>query len=352
MSEFRKDPIVGRWVVIAVDRARRPQDVARLVPVKSAEVCPFCEGSEALTPPEVVAIRDPQSAANRAGWRVRVVSNKFPALHPEGELNTRCAAIHDMMDGVGAHEVIIECPHHEPSMARLTVENYLDILWVYKNRLLDWKRDPRFVSGLIFKNSGALAGASLEHSHSQLIVTPMVPMALRDELQGALEFYNACGECVFCDINRQESASGCRIVMESQNFIVCCPFASRFPYEIWVLPKNHSSHFENISRPDVEELGMILKSVLAKLELALDDPPYNYVIHTSPFDVPEIPHYHWHLEITPRLVGIAGFELGTGIHINPVPPEDAAMVLREQSLATPSPSERNRVLGDPGFANP
>ncbi len=329
MSDLRKDPIVGRWVIIATDRAKRPQDFARLEPVKLGGFCPFCKGSEANTPPEILAYREPHSNANNPGWRVRVVPNKFPALQVEGALNKRGDGIYDLMNGVGAHEVIIECPHHETSMSRLSVDNIREVLWVYRDRLVDLKRDPRLVHGLIFKNVGALAGASLEHSHSQLIVTPVVPISVWEEMTGSLEFYNYRGRCIYCDMIQQELATGSRIVLDTPNFVVFCPFASRFPFETWVLPKQHSSHYENIPRQGVEEMGMVLKTILSKLELALDDPPYNFIIHTAPFDTKELPHYHWHLEIIPRLTRIAGFEWGSGFYINPVLPEQAGAFLRE-----------------------
>ncbi|HLJ10855.1 MAG TPA: galactose-1-phosphate uridylyltransferase [Planctomycetaceae bacterium] len=329
MSDLRKDPIVGRWVIIATDRAKRPQDFPRTEPVKIGGFCPFCKGSEANTPPEILAYREPHTNANNPGWRVRVVPNKFPALQVEGALNKRGDGIYDLMNGVGAHEVIIECPHHETSMARLSIDNIREVLWVYRDRLVDLKRDPRLVHGLIFKNVGALAGASLEHSHSQLIVTPVVPISVWEEMTGSLEFYNYRGRCIYCDMIQQELATGSRIVLDTPNFVVFCPFASRFPFETWVLPKQHSSHYENIPRQGVEEMGTVLKTILGKLELALDDPPYNYIIHTAPFDTKEVPHYHWHLEIIPRLTRIAGFEWGSGFYINPVLPEQAGAFLRE-----------------------
>jgi UDPglucose--hexose-1-phosphate uridylyltransferase len=329
MSDLRKDPIVGRWVIIATDRAKRPQDFTRIEPEKSTGFCPFCKGSEANTTPEILAYREPHTAPNNPGWRVRVVPNKFPALQVEGALNKRGDGIYDLMHGIGAHEVIIECPHHETSMSRLSVDNIREVLWVYRDRLVDLKRDPRLVHGLIFKNVGALAGATLEHSHSQLIVTPVVPISVWEEMTGSLEFYNYRGRCIYCDMIQQELATASRIVLDTPNFVVFCPFASRFPFETWVLPKQHSSHYENIPRQGVEEMGSVLKTILGKLEVALDDPPYNYIIHTAPFDTKEIPHYHWHLEIIPRLTRIAGFEWGSGFYINPVLPEQAGAFLRE-----------------------
>lgn len=334
MPDLRKDPIVGRWVIIATDRAKRPHDFTRERdrPKGQQGFDPFLEGNESATPSEILAYRNPGTHRDKPGWRVRVVPNKFPALQVEGQLSKRGDGIYDLMNGIGAHEVIIECPHYEESMARLTLENIREVLWVYRDRLVDLKKDRRLVHGLIFKNKGAPAGATIDHSHSQLIVTPVVPINVWEEMEGALGFYNYRGRCIYCDMVQQELSTGSRVVLDLPNFVVFCPFASRFPFETWILPKQHSSHFENLQRQHVEELGLVMKTILCKLELALDDPPYNYIIHTAPFDSQELQHYHWHIEIMPRLTRVAGFEWGSGFYINPVLPEQAAAFLRETDV--------------------
>jgi UDPglucose--hexose-1-phosphate uridylyltransferase len=332
MSELRKDPIVGRWVIIATERAKRPMTPKSEVFVPDGGLCPFCVGQEHNTPLEILAYRDRGTRPNEPGWRVRVVPNKFPALKIEGELHKRGEGIYDKMNGVGAHEVIVECPMHEVSMANLTEDNIREVLWVYRDRLVDLKKDPRLVYGMLFKNVGAPAGASLEHSHSQLIVTPIVPINVLEEMNGALEFFDFRGRCIYCDMIHQELGSEKRVVVDAPNFVSFAPFASRFPFETWILPKAHNSHYENIQKNEIEELGTLLKTILMKLEVALDRPAYNYIIHTSPFDTRELPHYHWHIEIIPRLTRVAGFEWGTGFYINPVSPEDAAAYLRETDV--------------------
>jgi UDPglucose--hexose-1-phosphate uridylyltransferase len=330
MPDLRKDPIVGRWVIIAHERAKRPHDFRAEAPeVESPSTCPFCEGHEDKTPPEILAYRHFGSRPNGPGWRIRVVPNRFPALKVEGSLNKRGEGIYDMMAGIGAHEVIIESPDHHKSMASLPEENIREVLWAYRDRLVDLKKDERLVHGMLFKNVGAAAGASLEHTHSQLIVTPIVPISVWEEMTGSLEFYHYRGRCIYCDIVQQELAGEKRIVLDSHHFTAFCPFASRFPFETWIVPKTHSSHFENVPKPAVDDLGHVLHQVLNKLELALDSPAYNYSIHTAPFDHGALPHYHWHIEIIPRLTKVAGFEWGSGFYINPVPPENAAGFLRD-----------------------
>lgn len=330
MPELRKDPIVGRWVIIAHERAKRPHDFKGEAQAQRPENgCPFCEGHEDETPSEVLAYRDPGSQPNGPGWRVRVIPNRFPALKIEGSLNKRGVGIYDTMAGVGAHEVIVESPRHHISMTELDDETIRDVLWSYRDRLVDLKKDPRFVHGILFKNVGAAAGASLEHTHSQLIVTPIVPVSVWEEMTGALEFHNYRGRCIYCDMIEQEKDTRTRIVAQTDFFTVFCPYASRFPYEMWILPNSHSSHFENIPKPAVDDLGPALGQTLRRLEKVLDRPAYNYIVHTAPFDHQEQPHYHWHIEIIPRLTRIAGFEWGSGFYINPVPPEDAAALLRD-----------------------
>ena len=332
MPELRKDPITGRWVIIAPDRAKRPNDFEAPVTRPAETFCPFCEGNESASPAEIVAYRNHGSLPNGPGWRVRCVPNKFPALQIEGQVESRGVGMYDVMQGIGAHEVILDCPQHERRFSALPPQQIREVLWMYHDRLVDLKRDRRLIHPLVFKNEGHLAGASLEHSHSQLIVTPVVPIQVQEEMRGAKDFFGWRGRCIFCDMIRQEIDATARIVLESPSFLVFCPFASRFPFEMWVVPKKHRSHYETVQEADVEELAHVLKSTLQKLEVALDDPPYNYILHTSPFDTHELKYYHWHLEIIPRLTGIAGFEWGSGFYINSVLPEEAGKFLRQSEV--------------------
>ncbi|MSR30793.1 MAG: galactose-1-phosphate uridylyltransferase [Gemmataceae bacterium] len=332
MPELRKDPIVGRWVIVATERANRPVG-HRVEPMAPAGLCPFCEGSEEKTPHEIISYRSRDSHPDLPGWRVRVVPNKYPALQVEGELNKRGEGVYDRMNGIGAHEVILETPCHEVSMANLPEDNIREVLWIYRDRLVDLKKDPRLVYGMIFKNVGEAAGASLEHTHSQLIVTPIVPVNVQEEMNGAEEFHRYRGRCIFCDILHQEMETGKRIVLDSPHFLAIAPYASRFPYETWILPKQHNSHYENASMNELDDLARVLKTVLKKLEICLEKPAYNYMIHTGPLNSPHLPHYHWHIEIIPRLTRTAGFEWGTGFYINHVPPEQAASQLAQTPTA-------------------
>jgi UDPglucose--hexose-1-phosphate uridylyltransferase len=329
MPELRKDPVIGRWVIIATERAKRPHDFQTSAEPSREGGCPFCEGSEDMTPPEVYAIREPGLPSNAPGWRVRVVPNLYPVLQVEGDLEKRAYGMYDRMHGIGAHEVIVETPRHLASFTPLPDRQVAEVLLVYRERLLDLQKDRRLAYGMLFKNVGKAAGASLEHTHSQLIVTPVVPRRVTEELAGAQRHFDYRGRCVFCDIVYQELGMEERIVMATDRFLAIAPYASRFPFETWILPRDHGSHFESLTAPDAEDLAFLLNRVLGRIERALDRPAYNFMVHTAPFHAGEMASYHWHIEIIPRVTRTAGFEWGTGFYINPVPPESAAEYLRK-----------------------
>jgi UDPglucose--hexose-1-phosphate uridylyltransferase len=332
MPELRKDPIIGRWVIISTERGKRPTDFASVPPAKSSNFCPFCIGNETKTPPEVYAVREPGSQKDSPGWRVRVVPNKFPALQIEGDLNRQGDGIYDKMNGVGAHEVIIETPHHDKTLSDLDDSHVADILLTWQQRVLDLKKDPRFKYIVIFKNHGEAAGASLEHSHTQLVAMPIIPKRVVEEIEGGRRYYDFKERCVYCDIVSQEISEDVRVVSANETFLGIEPFAARFPFETWILPKVHASAFEEIERNEVEHLARILKEILTKINLALNNPPYNFILHTLPLHGNNRSWYHWHLEIMPKLTKVAGFEWGSGFYINPTAPEEAAKYLREISV--------------------
>lgn len=332
MPELRKDPVVKRWIIIATERARRPQDFKLAEEIKQAAVCPFCPGSEHMTPPEITSFRHHSTASNKEGWWVRVVPNRFPALAIEGNLDKTGVGIYDMMNGIGAHEVIIETPDHNATLDLLSEKEIQEIVWVYRDRSLDLAKDSRLKYILIFKNFGRTAGASLDHPHSQLIATPIVPRTVEDEVIGSLEYFERKERCIFCDIVREElSSSEERVVYENEHFLLFVPFAPRFPFEVWIFPKAHNHSFANIREPETLSLANALREIMIRYAQVLHHPPYNYIIHTSPCNVTKNlfnEFYHWHIEIYPRLTIPAGFEWGSGFYINPTSPEVAAKYLR------------------------
>jgi len=329
MPELRKDPIISRWVIISTERGKRPSSFTPPDKKTHDDFCPLCPGNEDKTPPEVFAHRPAGSRPNTPGWSLRVVPNKFPALRIEGELDRRGDGIYDKMNGIGAHEVIIECPEHDATLASVSREHFEKVLLSYRDRMNELYRDRRFKYMAIFRNQGEVAGASLAHPHSQIIALPIVPRRVMEELEGSKAYFNYKERCVFCDIVRQEKEQATRVVHENREFIAIAPFASRFPFEIWILPKNHSSAFEDIPHFHYTSLAELFSDTLKRLSLCLNDPPYNFMLHTSPVSEKFNDFYHWHFEIIPRLTRVAGFEWGSGFYINPTAPEDAAQSLRE-----------------------
>jgi len=330
MAELRKDPIVERWVIVSRERGKRPYDFSfEKDIIKEKKDCPLCEGNEFMTPPEVFSYRKDGTKPNTPGWQIRVVPNKYPALKTEGILHKERRGIYDMMNGIGAHEVIIETPDHIEDIFSLEQGCVEKVILTYRKRMIELTKDPRFKYVLIFKNRGREAGASLNHSHSQLIATPVIPKRVKEEIEGAERYFTLERRCVFCDIIAQELDSKERLLWKDDNFISFCPFASRFPYEMWIIPIRHSCDFKQITPDEIKSLASMLKKTIRSLNKIFPNIPYNYIIHTSPARL-DLEYFHWHLEIMPRLTKIAGFEWGTGFYINYMTPEEAAEHLRQK----------------------
>lgn len=341
MSRLRKDPVVGRWIIISTDRPKKPEDYTHedseddITPAE----CPFCSGNESKTPPEITSFRAEKSLINEPGWWVRVIPSKFPVLTVEGSLDREGSGIYDWMNGIGAHEIIIESPEHARRLEDHSESQVEKVLWSYRDRILDLERDSRLRYTLIIKNQGKSAGSPLNHSHSQIIATPVIPKLVKEKLDGAKSYYDYKERCIFCDMIRQELSSGERVIEESRNFIVFTPFAARFPFEVWIYPKKHSCSYADVSKEEIMDLSHALKGTLTRLDRTLSNPSYNYILYTAPNRIPRRGHwhtlqddFHWHLEILPRLTQVAGFERGSGFYINPTPPEDAAKYLKDVYL--------------------
>ncbi|MGE0757799.1 MAG: DUF4921 family protein [Pirellulaceae bacterium] len=331
MPEYRQDPVSGSWVIMARERADRPTEFAPQPTHRRGAACPFCRGNELLTPPAVATY--PSKVGNgEDAWEVRVIGNKYPAVTrldgpsvPEEPENM----LYPLHPGHGVHEVIIESPDHATSLSELTAQRATWSFLAYRDRLRAVAQVPGIRQGLVFKNCRAAGGATLEHAHSQLLATSVMPPALDRELLSAARYVTAVGDCLFCRILAHERASGQRMLAETEHFAAFCPFASRFPYETWVLPKEHRPDFRQEELENLAELSGLFQRIVRALEKVFAQAPYNFWIHTSPFDMPSHDYYHWHIELISRIGTQAGFEWGSGCFVNPITPEEGARDLRE-----------------------
>lgn len=338
MPEFRQDLTTGQWVIIATDRAKRPETFAakkeeepRLKPPSHKENCPFCMGNETTTPPEVMALGRDNGNPDTPGWRVRVVPNKFPAVKPERDPRPRHRkdeAIFRDMPAYGIHEVLVETPVHNRHPGALDQEQMKLVVESYYQRYLFMSRDRNLRYAQIFRNHGLEAGASIEHPHSQLIALPIVPPMVTQELQRSHDYYLTTEGCPYCHALAEELEFEGRLVADNTFFSAYVPYASRLPFEIWILPKQHQSSFSEIKELEKSDLASIMGTALGRVSTTLDDPPYNYYLHSAPLRAAGLPHYHWHIVIIPKLTTVAGFEMGSGVYINVSVPEQAAEFLR------------------------
>jgi UDPglucose--hexose-1-phosphate uridylyltransferase len=329
MPEVRKDPILDRWVIIAAERARRPRANLRQVYMPESGVCPFCAGNESMTPPPVLVLSGAGASIDGAPWSVRVVPNKYPALIQYGDTGLRSIGLYESMNAIGVHEVVIETPKHVTDLTTLSETDLEHILRAYRERCLQLRSDGRWQYALIYKNHGSDAGATLSHSHSQITALPMVPKEPLEEFTAAKKHYASAGRCIYCEITKSERAHGARIVIENNDFVVFCPFASRVAGETWIVPKRHASSFAFAAEADLRPLAQALGDFLKRLAARFHGPALNYFVHTDPLQEPENSYYHWHLEILPKLQYVAGFEWGSGVYMNSLAPEEAARLLRE-----------------------
>ncbi len=332
MSELRRDPLTGRWVIIAPERADRPNAFLRRAPMDEPMSSPFLPGKEQLTPPEVFALREPGSSWNGPGWNVRVVPNRFPALRTETAIARKGIGLFDQVSGTGAHEVIVESPDPRGHLGTLPQEQVQRVLSAWAERIRDLSRDTRLRYAQLFQNHGQAAGATVSHPHAQLIALPLVPPDIVEELAVAKAHFDEKERCLTCDVLAQEREDRSRIVLETATVIALAPYASRSPFEVQLFPKAHRSAFERTSDAELAGLADALRLVLGKLDVALEKPAYNLFLVTQPLREPDAPHAHFRLGVRPALALWGGFEWGAGLTINPTPPEEAARFLRQTEV--------------------
>lgn len=329
MMEWRKDPVIGQWVIVRTTDSWGPDQYEQEDHyLRQAPTCQFCPGKEYFTPPEVDAIRSSGSHPNGKGWSVRVVPNKFPALRIEGNLDERRDGIFSLSNGIGAHEVVIETPEHHTHLADFSETQMIHLIHIYQRRLVDLSRDRRFKYIIIFKNYGESAGTTIEHPHSQIIALPLIPKYVLEKMNGAHQYDTRNNRCVYCDMVEQEFRDQERIVAQNDDFLAFCPFVSRYPFECWIFPKRHCCEFARMDDRERQSLGNILRETLRRVKICLSDPSYNYYVHSSPVNDEIKGSFHWHIEIVPKLTHAGGLEWGAGFHIVPTDPRMAAQYLR------------------------
>jgi UDPglucose--hexose-1-phosphate uridylyltransferase len=328
MPELRQNFFTKEWVIIATERARRPEELATHRPAESVpafvESCPFCPGNESKTPPEVM--RYPNNAGEP--WAVRVIPNKFAALSSEVAPTRNLQHLRRRIEGFGFHEVIIDSPDHSACMALLPDAHVAQILIAFKDRYTSLCADQRVNHVTIFKNHGADAGASLQHPHSQLIATPVIPSQVRHRLHEALRHYDDAGECMFCHMVEREVEDQTRVVIKSERFVAMEVFASATPFATHIFPLRHMASFGEITSAEISDLARVLRMLLGKIYIGLENPALNFTVRSGPSDYVGARHFHWYVSVIPRLTRVAGFELGSGMFINTVLPESAAEFLR------------------------
>ena len=332
MPELRQNFFTKEWVIIATERAKRPEDLVSHRPPKNipafVETCVFCPGNEGKTPPEVLRV----PGDGPAGWQVRVVPNKFAALARESQPVRTIHRSRRSIGGFGVHDVIIETPDHSQGTALMDDAHVANVLRAYKSRYDELSLDPRIAHITIFKNHGPDAGTSLEHPHSQLIATPVISSQVRGRFQVALQHHDEYGECMFCQMIGEELAEQERIVLTTEHFVVLEPFASSTPFATHIFPRRHMANFGDISATEITDLARVLRNVLGKLCHGLGDPDFNYTLRSAPAELQGVKYFHWYVSIIPRLTRVAGFELGSGMFINTVLPEAAAEFLRNVKI--------------------
>lgn len=334
MHELRKDPLFSRWVAV-LEQSQGPEAYG-LPPESRDSECVLCSGREHETLPELASIREPGTEPNKPGWWTRAIPSYNPFLASAGELGRRGVGMYDRMNSIGVNEIIVESPAHEQRPEDMGPEQFRRVLELYRMRIVDIEKDARVRYVLISKNSGRWAGSQYSHPHSIVIATPVIPYYIKTELDGAKQYFAYKERCIFCDMIGEEQRAGQRVIAETGHFIAYCPFAPKFPFEFWVLPKMHRCAFDEISPEEMNDLGVLLSSLIKKMRRVLREPAYSYVLHTAPNRIPRRDHwhtlgddFHWHLEIAPRLMRVSGLEWSSEFYVLTTSPEDAAKYMRE-----------------------
>jgi UDPglucose--hexose-1-phosphate uridylyltransferase len=330
MNELRREPLLGRWVVV-LKESLAPDRYTPLVEAQShTENCLFCTESKGMR--EKYVVND-----DSGRWKVKVVETDDSVFTLSGDLGRRGVGMYDMMNSVGLLETVIESSEHNTPPEDISEEHMASVINTFHIRILEIEKDPRIRYIMIHKNSGAPSGDTFGHPHSMITATPVIPKRIKEELDGAKNYYDYKERCIFCDIMREEERAGERVILTTEHFIVFAPFATRFPFEFWIMPRRHNCSFKDSSDEERSDLARVMRRMLRGLRRLLKDPPYNYVVHTAPSRIPRMAQwhtlgedFHWHIEVMPRIRRLSGFELGSGMYTLTTSPEDAAKYLKEE----------------------
>ena len=331
MSELRLNLVTKEWVIISIEKARKPENFRQMrnkkILPEYLESCPFCHGNEHMTPDEIIRIPDDSS------WLVRVIPNKFAVLSPEGQKIRKNEGLKYQLAGVGRHEVIIESPLHNMPTALLPLSDIAGIIRTYKDRFIAVYNNPLIEHVIIFKNQGECSGTSIVHPHSQLIGTPITPFQVRERIFDARRYFDNTGECLICASLRDELADGRRIILNTEHFVTFIPYAALSPFHTWIFPKRHSASFGDIHDEEIIDLAYNLKTILSKFYYGLENPDFNYVIRSESIKECDSEYFHWYLSIVLRISQASGLELGSGMYTNPSIPEEVAGFLRKVKIS-------------------
>jgi UDPglucose--hexose-1-phosphate uridylyltransferase len=329
VHQLRKDPILSRWVAV-MSESLAPEDYPPAPARPAEDSCPLCAGRESETPPEIMSVKNGDGP-----WQARVIPSFRPILTSEGDLGRRGFGLYDAMNSIGTDEIIVEAPQHNAKPEDMGSDQVRIVLDLYKQRLTEIQKDERIKHVLVCKNSGSEAGSGFTHQHSEIIATPVLPLRMKTELDGAKYHYSYKERCIYCDIIDEELRVGKRMIIETERFVAFCPYAPKYPFEFWIVPREHHCSYEDISAEELDDLSTVLTSLLRRMRSLLGEPSYNYVVHTAPNRIPRRDHrhtlgddFHWHIEVVPRLQKASGFEWGSGFYVVPTRPEDAAEFYR------------------------
>jgi UDPglucose--hexose-1-phosphate uridylyltransferase len=331
MPQLRQNIILKEWVIIATERAKRPEqlkedkDINNVKLPEHDDTCPFCAGNEE----KFDNVTELYRIGDKANWKLRVIPNKYPALAPlQDGIRINTTGYMRWMDGIGNHEVLIESPRHNLTLATMETSDIEDVLFAYQMRITTLMALPYIESVIPFRNHGKRAGASLIHPHSQIIALPVIPKDVISRMNESIRYHEEHRECIFCKVLQSELESKERIVLETDHFLVFVPYAAYSPFALWIYPKRHASSFCDVEAEEIKDLSVVLQKSLRKLYFGLNDPDYNYIIRSAPKGYSNSAFFHWYITLIPRLTRTAGFELGSGMFINPSIPEENAQYLR------------------------